>query len=267
MGALSDCNLGGASTTCSLDASPPFDVSVSSFAMDAYEVTIDRFRAFWYARSADEGASIRAHPIIYPGGQMIAWEGTGREPIASTAVSFCNWSASVASREQHPIVCVDWWTAQEFCVWDGGRLPTEAEWEYAARGRSALGGLISGRLYPWGNEAPSESCDRAQWNACPGEDGAITRRVGRFLPSGGLFDLAGNVKEWTADSFAPYAAPPCWDVGPLRHDPLCNAGPDSVRATRGGNAVSTMQALRAASRIRGRGTDLFSVGMRCVRSR
>jgi formylglycine-generating enzyme required for sulfatase activity len=101
----------------------------------------------------------------------------------------CNFGES--GREQHPMNCVTWTMADTFCKAQGKRLPTEAEWEWTARGGDEA------RRFPWGNQAPDE--DRACWSGgvrkrrvtC--EVGSFARGVGRF----GHQDLAGNVWEWT----------------------------------------------------------------------
>jgi formylglycine-generating enzyme required for sulfatase activity len=263
-------------TTCGLRAAPAqTGVTVSAFALDAYEVSVARFRVFWSARQADGGASIRARPIAYPNGTSVAWGRAGIGPL--TGIELCNWSESPdagASREAHPINCVDWWTAQEFCVWDGGRLPTETEWEYAARGRSAAG-LSPGRLYPWGDAAPAPTCDRARWNRamCSGEGSAPTRPVGSF-PTGasaGLFDLAGNVREWTADTLEEYNTAPLCSRRRDARDPLCHdaTDPSAYRVFRGGSWDNNNDTeLRATSRVSiGAGERLNSLGFRCARSR
>jgi formylglycine-generating enzyme required for sulfatase activity len=284
MGAVTDCS-SGSTTTCAYGAAPPQpNVTVDAFALDACEVTVGRFRAFWRARAVDGGASIRAQPIRYPDAfgstrQEIAW-GTvaGREPEPQG--SACNWSSSPSPRDAHPVNCVDWWTAQEFCVWDrgpetygtsqNGRLPTEAEWEYATRGRAVPAeGLVSGRTYPWGEQVPqgsrTTSCDRAQWNSCAGEDGGGTRRVGRFAATGGFFDLAGNVWEWTADNYSAYTSS-CVTRASSRN-PLCNYSAAGTRAFRGGawDGISDAD-LRSASRGSGTpaGQDYFFLGFRCA---
>jgi len=273
-----------ADARCAHGASPPQrDVTVSGFAVDAYEVTVARFRAFWSA-PADQRAAVRAAPIRYPDGTTIDWLGAARLPMRSPPEGeACNWTDApgTSEREAHPINCADWWTAQEFCVWDGGRLPTEAEWEYAARWRPA-GRAMPGRLYPWGDEDPSPACNRAQWNfACGGrggDDGRGTRRVGSFETgaSGGIFDLAGNVDEWTADRDARYgagtSADPC--VGrAMKENPLCVTGAvaTSNRVVRGGSySIPSDQVawLRSASRGGLGGTALpGATGFRCVRTR
>jgi formylglycine-generating enzyme required for sulfatase activity len=283
MGATTSCDTRSADpATCAYYASPPQpDVTVGPYAMDAYEVTVGRFRAFWRARGADGGASIRARPVRYPDGTSIGWDWRAQEPITAMRHAACNWTPTPDAREAHPINCVDWWTALEFCAWDGGRLPTEAEWEYAARGR-AVGGLTPGRLYPWGDTPPMRNpCDRAHWGGytgdgsatlCAGDDGAFTRRVGSF-PSGaagGIFDLAGNVHEWMADSSNSYGAGPSTDPCMGRSglvNPFCNSS--NARMLRGGSVGHGPEMLRSASHEGGYRVDyqVSSVGFRCVRMR
>lgn len=245
--------------TGALDAIPvqPL-ITVNDFVLDATEVTVARFRRYWTAgHPAPTGA------ILYPGGS-VTWTGSVAEPIAGGAN---NWSASAGLRELHPINSVDWPTAQAFCVWDGGRLPTEVEWEFAARARYGE----PYRTYPWGDDVPAETCDRLQWNGCAGEDGAPTRRVGSFVATGGLFDLAGNVFEWQADRYAEYGSAPCWN-GSRRNNPVCNDGAVDSRSVRGGSWSDSgiggfMRRLQPASRAYDAATDRdVHTGMRCARS-
>ncbi len=117
------------------------------------------------------------------------------------------WDPEDQSSEEYPVVCVTWEQASAYCEWVGGRLPTEAEWEYAARGPE-------GRIFPWG-----DSFDAARLNYCDAncsfdwadqlaDDGyAGPAPVGQY-PAGaswcGTLDLAGNVWEWVADEYGPY---------------------------------------------------------------
>jgi formylglycine-generating enzyme required for sulfatase activity len=251
-------------------ATPVRSVTVGSFSLDAYEVTVARFRAFWEAgRAAPTG------PVRYRGG-LLAWNGGVTEPVAAPRYGgTCNWTRTAGAREAHPINCVDWYTAQAFCVWDGGRLPTEAEWEYAARG--LRDGRTVPRSFPWGDETPAGtsggSCDRAHFNACRGDDGGSTRRVGSFAATGGLYDLAGNVWEHTADFFADYTNAQCWGVG-LRTDPLCavDLGNHAVRGGWWGNPndslTNTANLLRSATRGFDAPTVAYEgLGFRCARDR
>jgi len=271
MGAVTDCS-SGTTATCAYGAAPPqLNVTVDAFTLDAHEVTVGRFRAFVTAglpRVAGTG-------VRYPEGISVPWSCTVQRADQLNPYSQCNWTMMRGSREAHPINCVDWCTAQAFCVWDGGRLPTEAEWEYAARGRAVPGeGLASGRTYPWGEGDPLGSsttmCNRAQWNNCVGEDGGSTRRVGRFTATGGFFDLAGNVWEWTADNYNPYStttsSDPCLNRSG-RQNPICNNSATDNRVIRGGAWYDGLDvaSLRSASRFGNPPVyRYYNLGFRCA---
>jgi len=209
----------------------------------------------------------------------------GSAPVPSTDDPRCNWSNDLAapSREGHPINCVDWFTALEFCAWDGGRLPTESEWEYLARLRrdGAAASLPAPRVYPWGDDAPRQSCDataRARWlgDACPLEDGARTHRVGSYADAGGIHDLAGNVAEWTIDVFnsvdatflGGFARATYWAQGGFFAHEATEHAASAPRVVRGGSWRDTRPAvLRAASRsLASYRSRLSTIGFRCVRS-
>ena len=269
--------MGVADPSSVIDGAPAQpNITVGPYAIDSHEVTIARFRRFW----AVAAGLARVSSVSYPGGAVGLAEGP-RAPDTTALDPACNWTDSPGAREQHPVNCIDWYTAQAFCAWDGGRLPTDAEWEFAARGRE-VGGLVAGRRYPWGDEDPLPTCDRARWNqsACPNADGARTRRAGSFAPSpdlegARLYDMAGNIYEWTADNLVPYDGPDrqgCWGAPPAgRVNPLCNVDPRGARTIRGGSWFFTsVEVLRSASRFgaaMGGSLPLYGVGMRCVRTR
>ena len=150
-------------------------------------------------------------------------------------------------KEDHPIVNVSWNDATAYCEWAGGRLPTEAEWEWAARGGK------SGLVYPWGNEISQQN---AKYDS---EDGTVP--VGSYPANGfGLYDMAGNVWEWCSDWYDENY----YSQSPDR-DPQ---GPSSGerRVLRGGAWNYNPRDLRASDRDRSLPDDRFNVtGFRCVR--
>jgi formylglycine-generating enzyme required for sulfatase activity len=136
-------------------------VELKAFELDETEVTVDAYRTCVTA-------------------------GTCRQPATG---SECNWDKP--DRGDHPVNCVDWAQATTYCGWVGKRLPTEEEWEAAARG-------ATGRDYPWGNAPPR---DQLCWSAT---SGGHTCPVGKYAAGNtpeGLKDMAGNVWEWTSSNY------------------------------------------------------------------
>lgn len=121
--------------------------------------------------------------------------------------------------EDHPVAEVTWAGAMAYCEWRGARLPTEAEWEAAARGKT-------GRTYPWGEEPPTLL--RAVFGRQTGETGARGRRPAGATPEG-VEDMAGNLAEWTSTLFKPYP----YDPTDGREDPDL----PGERVTRGGDYI------------------------------
>jgi formylglycine-generating enzyme len=109
-------------------------------------------------------------------------------------------SSDVRGKQNHPVTCVSWHDAQKFCAWAGVRLPSEAEWEKAARGSST--GSETGRIYPWGDEAPDQSRCNFNMNV---QD---TTAIGHYPPAAnGLLDMTGNVREWTSSLWGKIDSP------------------------------------------------------------
>jgi formylglycine-generating enzyme required for sulfatase activity len=209
---------------------PAHDVTLPDYYLDRDEVTAAEYAEFLNA----VGGPVHWHPL---------------QPILQTSAGF----AVAEGAGLRPITLVSWYDAVTFCAWAGKRLPTEAEWERAARGPD-------GRAYPWGNDGPS--CQRATYLAPPVTPCAdAPRDVGSHGSSSdsaeGCRDLAGNVAEWTQDVYGRYSNKAQTDpMGP-------NTGPH--RVVRGGGYHDSYRMLRAAARVAANPADRSAgVGFRCA---
>ena len=219
---------------CEADEKPGRKVYLDAYLIDKTEVTVEQ-----YGRCVQAGGCKKPK--------------TGK---------YYNWGKS--GRGRHPINGVDWNDAKSYCKWTGKRLPTEAEWEKAARG-------ADGRKYPWGKQKAScryavmddkstkgsagdetDGCgeDRT-WAVCSKENGNSPY---------GLCDMAGNVWEWVEDWYGK----DYYSGGPRRNP----GGPGSggERVLRGGSWLSSTYGVRASNRYRDvPGTRDYYLGFRCVR--
>jgi formylglycine-generating enzyme required for sulfatase activity len=228
-------------------------ITVNPFAVDRFEVTVRRFRR--YVEAGMPALAIGA--AFYPNSSLV--RATGGPRLPDTGM-FCNWSASPAGREDHPINCINWSTALAFCAWEGGRLPTAAEWQRAGRGSD-------GRRYPWGNEeAGATPCfNRSALGTCPVADLGNASDVGAY----GVRGMSGNVREWAADTWLSPSDVRCWG-NVERTNPVCivtGAGVfgETTYTTGGGNYSSpTVEGVAGTT---GRAElEYATVGFRCVRN-
>lgn len=160
------------------DEMPEHKVYLDAYLIDKYEVTNAQYKAFvdatnhrppklWQPARAGSGSG---EGITYP-----------------------------PEKADHPVVYVDWYDANEYCHWVGKRLPTEEEWEKAARG-------TDGRIFPWGNAFDVKKANTPQYWLSQNKEGS-TLPVGSFENGKspyGVYDMAGNVYEWTANWYKPY---------------------------------------------------------------
>jgi formylglycine-generating enzyme required for sulfatase activity len=185
---------------------------------------------------------------------LIAATSANLESCGSTST----WSNSPGSNESLPINCVNWFEAYAFCIWDGGFLPSEAEWEYAAAGG---GGPQGQRLYPWGSVDPSSEPGYPYAYAV--YEATSLYPVGTtFLGAArwGQFDMVGQVWEWTLDVDQAYVG--CTDCVELSSSPTA-----ASKAIRGSNYHNGTEFLTVTSTYPFDPTKRDSgIGLRCART-
>ncbi|MFW5739298.1 MAG: formylglycine-generating enzyme family protein [Myxococcota bacterium] len=251
---------------CASSEIPEHEVTVSAFQLDTFEVTVGRFRRFVDSFAGPPAPGSGAHPHVPGSGWLATWDTSLPDSKQSLSAvlrcdaSLATWSVAPADRELLPVNCVTWYEAFAFCAWDGGRLPTEAEWELAASGGT------ENRLFPWGEDLPSTTtatydCTYDGVTGCSIDD---LLPVGRLLSGRsrwGQYDLAGNAGEWVFDAYAAdwYSA-----LGATCVD-CANATSTSSRVGRGGSAFSLVDYLRSAARSSlPPGLRSHMVGFRCA---
>jgi formylglycine-generating enzyme required for sulfatase activity len=206
------------------DEKPQRKAYLPDFYISRYQVTNAEFEAFVKATGQVTTAEKEGKGRALLGGKWGWVKGADwRHP--------CGPDSSIAGREKHPVVQVSWSDAVAYCQWAGKRLPTEAEWEKAARG-------TGGRTWPWGNEWVDGKCNTSE----AGVDD--TTPVGRYSPASdspyGVADMAGNVWEWTADWYRAYPG------STYKSDDFG----DKRRVVRGGSWSSDQVFARCACRSR-----------------
>ncbi|WP_437285071.1 formylglycine-generating enzyme family protein [Sorangium sp. So ce406] len=285
-GLPSTCGPGSAESCCatamipagSFDRSnnPEFPATVGGFLLDRFEVTVGRFRKFVEAYPGSQPvADAGAHPGIQGSGWNPAWSSElPADAAALRAAVTCapdnpdmpTWTDAPGAYDHLPMNCVSWYVAAAFCAWDGGRLPTEAEWNYAAAGGSEQ------RQYPWSSPPESTDIDASyasydcRESAAPGctfqSDLSDIVPVGSFSPRGDgrwtQADLGGSMREWVLDGFGDYPSP-CVDCA--------NLTDTAERVVRGGSAFGKPNFLLSSERVNvAPATVYYSIGVRCART-
>jgi len=260
--------------------------TVSGFQLDKYLVTVGRFRQFvnaWnngsgYLPSAGSGEHTYLNAgqgLVNSGGDAgveyeTGWSTSWNGDITPTDGSLMScsppnntWTDPAGSQENLPINCISWYEAYAFCIWDGGFLPSEAEWEYAAAGGSQQ------REYPWGSMEPGTNNEYAIYGCYyPSSDsGAGTcTGVANIAPVGtatlgaglwGQLDLAGEVWEWNLDWAAGYVDP-CTDCAYLTAT--------GYRVRRGDSYDYPTSNLLPPYRVSAPPAARYDLGLRCARS-
>jgi formylglycine-generating enzyme required for sulfatase activity len=237
-----------------------YTATVSDFRLDTYEISVGRFRQFFAAYPG-------SRPAPGSGANPNNPDDTGWDPAWDTSlpadqaaldadVQTCGATLGTwtAGSDSLPMNCITWFEAYAFCIWDGGRLPTEAEWNYAAAGGDQQ------RHYPWSNPFDSEDIDDSLAVYEPSPTAAV---VGSRSPQGdarwGQADMAGNVWEWAQD----------WYRGGGYPDHCINCADltdYSIRVIRGGDFYTGPINLLTSERLyHAPGQPDFGVGARCAR--
>ena len=258
--------------------------TVSSFRLDRFEVTVGRFRRFvsaWvggWRPAAGDGRHVHLNGssglAATSGGYEPGWDEAWNANLGSDSATWdanlsCSaeyqtWTPNAGRNEQRPLNCVTWYELHAFCIWDGGFLPSDAEWNYAAAGGSEQ------RQYPWGAVAPTAAY--ASYECATPVVECLVAVGTKPLGDGkyGQADLAGNVGEWTLDwkvnPFYPTGCNICLPEGACNDCSNLAEGDSSTRMVRGGAFYSGPESMRLSPHGDAEpGTRHMGVSGRCAR--
>ena len=282
------------------EEAPAHEVTVDSFWIDRHQVTNRQFQRFVAATSYITVAERPLNPHDYPGAQpelLVPGSAVFQQPAQRvdlrnfqtwwSYIPGANWQhpegpeSSIIGREDHPVVHVTFEDAAAYAAWAGKRLPTEAQWERAARGG------LQGAVYTWGNDFAPEGhllaniwLGQFPWQSLRPDKHVGTMPIGSFPPNGyGLYDMAGNVWEWTDDWYRashpnPASKPCCIPHNPRganceeSFDPDQPGGHIPRKVLKGGSflcAANYCLRYRPAARIPETiDTSTCHIGFRCI---
>ena len=238
--------MGSEDAEAEADEQPVHTVHLDAFYMDTHEVTNAAYKEFVDANP--QWGKDNIEDRFHQGNYLERWTGTDYP----------------AGKAEHPVVHVSWYAAMAYAEWAGKRLPTEAEWEYAARGG------LAGQKYPWGDDEPTPA--HANYGGNVGD----TTPVGQYPANGyGLYDMAGNVWEWCLDAYdGGFYAESENSQNPIAGgetvqwilENFTTIPNDSRRVERGGGGwFNGAQWLRVSGRVGTTPRFATAIGFRCVK--
>lgn len=275
--------MGGDNSEAKPDEFPKHKVQLNSFWIDETEVTNAQFEKFVestkYITTAEkdfEYTDENGNTIVQKAGSLVF------NPLKSGEVANPNtwwrfvegadWrhpqgpNSSIEGKENFPVVQVSWYDAKAYCEWAGKRLPTEAEWEFAARGG------LKNEIYPWGNESVNSGKQKCNsWNGNFPFENTLTDNYDRVAPvksfdanGYGLYDVAGNVWEWSSDWYCENYFKDCAEKTNFREHEE-----ERQKVMRGGSFLcndSYCSGFRVSARMKSTPeTSLEHTGFRCVK--
>lgn len=280
-------NMGGNNVQARKDEFPVHTVQINDFWMDKTEVTNAQFRKFVeatnyittaekdfdYVNASGKTIHQKAGALVF---KILEKDETANPNTWWQFVEGANWqhpqgpNSTIEGKDNYPVVQISWIDAQAYCKWIGKRLPTEAEWEYAARAG------LDNKLYTWGNESVKESKPKCNiWQGDFPYNNTLQDQYERLAPvqtyasnNYGIYEMAGNAWEWCSDWYDASYYNYCKQNGIFKNPMNETANPLQEKVLRGGSFLcndSYCSGFRVSARMQSNfETSLEHTGFRCV---